>query len=200
MQANAKDELGVEVSFIDVRNLGDTDGMKVTDDIYITGYVVSDRNSGNVGDNIQTTQNSIDYTIAQKTAYIESLDGRYGFCIETPTVDDNTFSRYSKVQILLKGTKVILQEDPERYTISGVTASMVMSSTEGTASDLPVKEKYMRDLTDEDIYTYVTLKDCELPVRKGSLTPINEGYANAGGAHRCAKYATLMRDINGTSM
>ena len=75
-----------------------------------------------------------------------------------------------------------------------------MSSTEGTASDLPVKEKYMRDLTDEDIYTYVTLKDCELPVRKGSLTPINEGYANAGGAHRCAKYATLMRDINGNSM
>ena len=60
MQANAKDELGVEVSFIDVRNLGDTDGMKVTDDIYITGYVVSDRNSGNVGDNIQTTQNSIE--------------------------------------------------------------------------------------------------------------------------------------------
>ena len=40
MQANAKDELGVEVSFIDVRNLGDTEGMKVTDDIYITGYVV----------------------------------------------------------------------------------------------------------------------------------------------------------------
>ena len=139
MQANAKDELGFEVSFIYVRNLGDTYGMKVTDDIYITGYVVSDRNSGNVGDNIQTTQNSIDYTIAQKTAYIESLDGRYGFCIETTTPDDNTFSRYSKVQILLKGTKVTLQEDPERYTISGVTASMVMSSTEGTASDLPVK-------------------------------------------------------------
>ena len=114
MQANAKDELGVEVSFIDVRNWGDTDGMKVTDDIYITGYVVSDRNSGNVGDNIQTIQNSIDYTIAQKTAYIESLDGRYGFCIETTTPDDNTFSRYSKVQILLKGTKVTLQEDPER--------------------------------------------------------------------------------------
>lgn len=87
MQANAKDELGVEVSFIDVRNWGDTDGMKVTDDIYITGYVVSDRNSGNVGDNIQTTQNSIDYTIAQKTAYIESLDGRYGSCIETTTPD-----------------------------------------------------------------------------------------------------------------
>lgn len=84
MQANAKDELGVEVSFIDVRNLGDTDGMKVTDDIYITGYVVSDRNSGNVGDNIQTTQNSIDYTIAQKTAYIESLDGRYGFVLKLP--------------------------------------------------------------------------------------------------------------------
>ena len=95
---------------------------------------------------------------------------------------------------------MILEENPERYTISGVTSSMVMSSTEGTAADLPVKEKYIKDLTDEDIYTYVTLKDCELPVRKGSLTPINEGYANAGGAHRCAKYATLMRDINGNSM
>ena len=200
MQANAKDELGVEVSFMDVRNSGDVDGVTVTDDIYITGYVVSDRFSGNAGDNAQTTQNTIDYSISQKTAYVESLDGRYGFCIETPTAEDNIFSRYSKVQILLKGTKVTLEENPERYTISGVTASMVMSSTEGTAADLPVKEKHMKDLTDEDIYTYVTLKDCELPVRKGSLTPINEGYANSANAHRCAKYATLMRDINGNSM
>lgn len=200
MQANAKDELGVEVSFMDVRNSGDVDGVTVTDDIYITGYVVSDRYSGNTGDNTQTTQNTIDYSISQKTAYVESIDGRYGFCIETPTAEDNIFSRYSKVQILLKGTKVTLEENPERYTISGVTASMVMSSTEGTAADLPVKEKHMKDLTDEDIYTYVTLKDCELPVRKGSLTPINEGYANSANAHRCAKYATLMRDINGNSM
>ena len=52
-------------------------------------------------------------------------------------------------------------------------------------------------LTDDDIYTYVTLTDCELPIRKGPLTPINEGYANATGANRTEKCASLVRDIEG---
>ncbi len=59
---------------------------------------------------------------------------------------------------------------------------MVMSSVSGSASDIPQKQKYYDELTDQDIYTWVTLLDCELPVRKGSLTPINEGYARSTGA------------------
>ena len=58
----------------------------------------------------------------------------------------------------------------------------------------------MNELTDDDIYTYVTLKEVEFPVRKGSITPVNEGYAIGTNAHRISKYPLLVRDINGDAM
>ena len=64
----------------------------------------------------------------------------------------------------------------------------------------PSREKHMNELTDDDIYTYVTLKEVEFPVRKGSITPVNEGYAIGTNAHRISKYPLLVRDINGDAM
>lgn len=77
---------------------------------------------------------------------------------------------------------------------------MVISQEAGSAADVPVKEKYMNELTDDDIYTYVTLKDVEFPVRKGSITPVNEGYSIGTNAHRISKYPLLVRDVNGDDM
>ena len=77
---------------------------------------------------------------------------------------------------------------------------MIVGRTAGTAADIPVKEKYISELTDDDMYTYVTLKDCEFPVRQGSLTPIHDGYTLADNAHRMTKYPRLMRDIQGSSI
>lgn len=195
-QANALNQFGTKVPFTEVRGLA---GGKVVDDIYIEGYVVSNFDSYNVAECPNTTTTAIDYSLNDKTAYIQSADGRYGFRVVTKTVDDNIFTRYSKVQLLLKGTDVVLDTDPNRYSITGVTSAMVMSSEAGTSSNIVVKEKYLRELTDDDIYTYVTLKDCEFPVRKGPLTPINEGYAIDFSANRISKYPLLVRDINGDS-
>lgn len=196
-QANALDLFGTEASFPYVRSL---QGGKVTEDIYIEGYVVSDAGNMNVADCPNTTNTAIDYTMNDRTAYIQSVDGKYGFRIVTATVADNIFTRYSKVQLLLKETNIQLDENPDRYSITGVTSSMVMTSESGTEANLVKKEKYMGELTDDDIYTYVTLKDCEFPVRKGPLTPINEGYAISFNANRISKYPLLMRDIKGNSM
>lgn len=196
-QANALDLFGTEASFLEVR---DMEGGKVTEDIYIEGYIISDAGNMNVADCPNTTTTAIDYTVNDKTAYIQSIDGKYGFRIMAATVADNIFTRYSKVQLLLKGTSVTMDTDPYRYTISGVTSDMVMTSESGSASDLVKKERYISDLTDDDIYTFVTLKDCEFPVRKGPLTPINEGYSTAFNANRISKFPLLMRDIKGNSM
>ena len=46
----------------------------------------------------------------------------------------------------------------------------------------------------------MTLKEVEFPVRKGSITPVNEGYAIGTNAHRISKYPLLVRDINGDAM
>ena len=146
-----------------------------------------------------TGQTSIDYTETYRTAYIQSLDGSQGFMIKTVTEDDNIFERYSKVRILLKGVTVEAESNPERYILKKVTSAMVMSSVSGSAADIPQKVKHYNELTDMDVYTWVTLADCELPVRKGSLTPINEGYARNTGANRETKYPMLVRDRNGDS-
>ena len=194
-QANAKNEFGHEISFGEVRDMIGP----VNRDVFIEGRIISDIGNGNNAENPMKTMTSIDYTETYRTAYIQSLDGSQGFMIKTTTQDDNIFERYSKVRILLKGATITQEVDPERYIISNVTSAMVMSSVSGSASDIPQKRKSYNELTDMDIYTWVTLADCELPVRKGSLTPINEGYARNTGANRETKYPMLVRDKNGDS-
>ena len=70
--------------------------------------------------------------------------------------------------------------------------------TGNDASVLPVKQKYISELTDEDIYTFVTLRDCEFAVRKGSLTPVHEGYTLADAQGRLNMYPRLIRDNKGS--
>lgn len=200
-QMSHDDMLGTDVSFETVMDKGKVGGDVTIEDFYIiTGYVVSNKESANAGDNPQTTPTSIDYTVGRRTVYLESLDGNYGFSILCDTEADNVFDQYDKIKLLIKGATLHTDEDPYRYELSGINTTMIIGRTAGTRSDLPVKAKYIRDLTDTDIYTYVTLKDCEFPVRQGSLTPVHEGYTLGDNQHRLAKYPRLVRDINGSSI
>ena len=201
IQKTSEDELGQEASFEDVRSFALMGAsVEIEDFLIISGYVVSDKESRNAGENPKTTYTSIDYTMCGKTVYLESLDGRYGFCLETATEADNIFERYDKVQLLLAGATLTGAENPDRYTISGITTSMVVGRETGSPSAIPVKEKYIAELTDDDIYTFVTLKDCEFPIRKGSLTPVHEGYTLGDAKAMMSKYPRLIRDIQGSSM
>lgn len=197
VQANANNEFGVLVDFNEVRGWA---GERITSDIYIEGVIVSDAKNPNASEHVQSTPTAINYTETDRVTYIQTADGQLGFKIVTSTVNDNIFKRYSKVKLLLKGTSVNKESNPDYYTISGVTSMMVLSQEEGTAANLSVKSKYISELTDDDIFTYVTLKDTEFPVRKGSFTPVNEGYTTLFNAHRVAKYPLLMRDIQGESI
>ena len=195
-QANANNEFGTEIPFDGVRDfLG-----KITKDIYIEGVVISDKENGNAGENMRTTETGIDRNGVKTSVYIQSLDGNYGYMLKLATPDDNIFERYSKVKLLLRDAYVEMGLNPTRYVIKDVRSSMVLSAQAGKASDLPVKEKYISELTDDDVYTYVTLKDCEFPIRKGPFTPINEGYGEAFDTWRITKYPLLVRDIEGNSI
>ena len=200
-QMSRNDELGTKATFQQIMNMAVMSADVTIDDYYIiSGYVVSDKNSGNAGDNIQTTPTSIDYSISNRTIYLESEDGKLGFNILTETAEDNVFDRYDHVELLVKGAILRGENDPYRYSLSGINTTMIVGRTAGTASDIPVKEKYISELNDDDIYTFVTLKDCEFPIRKGSLAPIHDGYTLADNCHRLTKYPRLMRDIQGSSI
>ena len=199
LQRTAKETLGRQITFEEFRR---TYAMnkKVEDYVILEGIVVSNTKSHNAGENTQSTTAKIDYSISDRTVYLETYDGKYGIAVQTATAEDNVFEQYDHVQILIQGASGYLVETPDRYELRNVTKAMVISRIAGSASDVPVKEKWMSQLTDDDIYTYVTLKDVEFPVRKGAITPINEGYAIGTGASRISKYPLLVRDINGDDM
>lgn len=199
-QANSHNKVGNEISFEELRALAQDARTVIDDDYTLEGYVVSDRFCGNAGDNIQSTSTTIDTTVCHKTVYFESLDARYGVAIEFATVQDNILDYGSKAVINLEGATLVKENEPLRYSITGLTGSRVVSSQLVDPSEIPAKTKRMSELTDEDIYTRVTLTDCEWPIRKGSLTPINEGYTFLYSAQRVTKVPTLIRDIEGSSM
>lgn len=201
-QAASDGSFGTEKTFPEIRAYGSANGtvIPVAESPYIEGYVVSDKRWGNVNENPRTTNATVDYTICQKSVYLESLDGKYGFLLETETEDDNVFDVNTRVRVHLGGRTIYSYENPSRYVINGIRATDVISAQNVDASAIPLKQMHMNELTDDDIYTRVTLLDCEWPIRKGSLTPVNEGYTNATGADRSTKYASLIRDINGDDM
>lgn len=176
------------------------DGSAIDSYVIVEGIVVSSKQNRNAGENKQVTSVSIDYSYDQRTIYLEAEDGSQGICLVTSTEEDNQVNLYDHIQVLLYGTAPTLSEDPEFLVINGVKSGMFVSALSGQPFDVPVKERSIRDLTDEDIFTYVKLKDVEIPMRKGDLMPVNEGYTIAAAGHRLDKFPRLIRDINGDDM
>lgn len=199
IQKTGNDGLGKSMSFSEIRSLGRA-GETVTIDDYVMleGYVVGNKESGNSGENEKLSTTSSDNTSYLKDIYVESLDAAYGFLIKAETAEDNIFSRYDKVTLLLKGMTIRKELEPERYVIEGFTTANVVGREAGTSA--PEKEKYISELTDNDLYTQVTLKDCEFAVRKGSLTPVNDAYTLSSGKGFISKYPRLVRDIQGSTI
>lgn len=199
IQKTGNDGLGKSMSFPEVRALGRAgESVTVEDYVMIEGYVIGDKDSGNSGENEKLSTTSTDNTSYLKDIYVESLDGAYGFLIKAETVEDNIFSRYDKVALLLKGMTIRKETEPERYVLEGFTTANVVGRESGSSA--PEKEMYISDLKDSDIYTQVTLKDCEFAVRKGSLTPVNDAYTLSSGKGFISKYPRLVRDIQGGSI
>ncbi len=176
-QANCNDEFGAAATFEGVREMATEDGFEVTDDINLTGWVVSDFRSKNMAFNPNTNYDKVDTSVSARTAYLESEDGAYGIRLVFDNVEDNELRRYSKMQIGLKGTKIVKELNPDRYAIVGLKAENLLSGEAGTAADLPAKRKSIGELTDNDIYTFVTLPNTEFVFKDGAYVNYYEGYA-----------------------
>ncbi|MGL4293661.1 MAG: DUF5689 domain-containing protein [Bacteroidales bacterium] len=190
------------VSFDELRSLvqAPAGSVKIKDNISLEGIVISDAGNPNVAENPMLTNTTIDYNVNDKTAYLQSQDGRYGVAVLADSKEDNLMHRYDRVALWLKDVVLEKKENPERYLITGITQKNYIRVEKGDASGVAAKERYISQLTDEDLYTFVTLKSCELPVRKGSFTPINEGYGVVYSASKVDKYPLLMRDIQGNQI
>ncbi|WP_295128781.1 DUF5689 domain-containing protein [uncultured Chitinophaga sp.] len=167
----------------------------VNESIYFEGVVVSDKGHPNITQNLNNTdKHTLSKTENAIAVYIQSADGTKGIYLKTKTPGDNIYNFNDRVKVWLKGTTVQRLSGPDRVIITGVETKHIMAKNAGTTPLLP-REKYMSELTDNDLYTYVKLKDVEISIPSGSFTNINEGYAA-----RMDCYPTSIRDIQGNSM
>ncbi|WP_109700817.1 DUF5689 domain-containing protein [Chitinophaga deserti] len=168
----------------------------IDENIYIEGIVISDKGHPNIGQNLNLSANKhvIDKTGNAVAVYVQSMDGTTGLYLKMKTAGDNIFSFNDHVKIWLKGASLAKLSNPGRAILSEIEAPMVMEK-ESRTTTLQPREKYMRDLTDDDLYTYVKLRDVEISVPSGSFSNINEGYIA-----RMDCYPTHIRDINGNGM
>lgn len=167
------------ITFAEIRAMvAGTEGeADITANKVLKAVVISDAGNVNMETNPNTTPIAINFDESLKTAYIQSEDGTMGFRIKTATTDDNVMRRYSSVLINVRGLKVVKESDPERYTLTGFTSANIEEEVAGTKSNLATKQKYINELTDEDIYTFVSLKDVEITLSDGSYFNGSEGYA-----------------------
>jgi len=205
-QLSSSDSAGRELTFPQLFAMATEEGADLSEDLTVEGIVVSDKASGNAGAPRQIGLTSIDYDVAWSTLYLEALDGSAGIRVQMRTPQDNSFLQGDKLKMNLNGATLYRsavidpETDPVYYYITGAKGNMAIECEHLGREGIPHKEKRIAELSDRDIFTYVTIPDCELPVRKGSLTPISEKYTSATGANKITKFPILLRDITGASM
>lgn len=79
IQRTALEKIGTVVSMDELKNDIAEDGKPIDSYVIVEGIVVSDRKNRNAGDNEQLTPSTIDYTLDQRTIYLESLTGLMAF-------------------------------------------------------------------------------------------------------------------------
>lgn len=142
----------------------------------LCGRIVSDFRSPNnaLNENISPTQ--VDILQNACTAYMVTDDGK-GYKLVFCSPYDNALERYSRVTLRLDGARVQHLEKPRRTEITGLMATNVVSVEPGSASDVPARVRNIAELSDDDLFTLVTLKDVEFVFKDGAFSNIYESYS-----------------------
>ena len=171
------------------------DGSLSAGGLCLEGVVITDNSEGNGAPNANVSPILQDNTLSSRSIYLQARDGSAGVMIVFDKTEDNFTRRYDAVSFLLDGTTVTAYENPTRYVITGATRENLAATKAGSSFDVVKKEKRMAQLTDEDIYTFVTLTDCEIPIRKGPFMPIDMRLSSV-----INRYPMVIRDIEGSTM
>ena len=207
-QAMKNGDFGTRVDFSSVRQIGTAEGTGITEDLLITGIVISDFRSRNMDENVNISYDVVDSLSSLSTAYLMSEDGEYGFRLKFISHEENVLQQGTKLQLNLNGTIVTREDNPERYTIANINGANMVGSAAGSVSDIPVKVKTIATLTDADMYTYVSLQNTEFMFKYGSYADVYENYTlkspissvNSGNNDRMDGWATLLVDSEGSSI
>lgn len=156
--------------------------------------VITDASSLNTETNTNSAWNKIAYTPTETTGYAQSEDGKFGFRLKFIDAENNTLKGFSKIELPLDGKKIVREDNPTRYTITGLAERDILLVSEGTVSDLATKNRTISTLTDADIYTYVSLTDTEFAVKDGPYTYNVESMVASGSHAMRDELASMITD------
>jgi hypothetical protein len=138
--------------------------------------VVSDSESPNVALNPNLKHNIVDLDESRRTVYLQTPDGGRGLKLVFTKGIYNALRMYDKVTLDLNGCKVGKVEGTEALYVTDVTPLNVVKVIKGSEADVPVKEKYISEITDKDLFTRITLKETEFVFRNGAMVNFAEFY------------------------
>lgn len=183
-----------QYSFEELRAVLPSAGEQAFEGDFFEGVIVADAGQKNMETNPMTSATSYDDNESAITNYVQSLDGKYGMRLKFATAADNTLKKGDKVKISLAGATLVREDNPVRYTLRGVSANTV---TVEENVQLAARQKTIAELTDEDVYTLVTLPDVEVPFCYGSWVNVRKEWIDA---KRINFDNRILRDVNGNEI
>ena len=183
-----------QYSFEELRAVLPSAGEQAFEGDFFEGVIVADAGQKNMETNPMTSATSYDDNESAITNYVQSLDGKYGMRLKFATAADNTLKKGDKVKISLAGATLVREDNPVRYTLKGVSANTV---TVEENVQLTARQKTISELTDEDVYTLVTLPDVEVPFCYGSWVNVRNEWIDA---KRINFDNRILRDVNGNEI
>ena len=170
--------------------------VEITSNLQISGWVINDNSEGNGAEVLNISADLQDTDRSSRVIYVQNDDASAGVLVEFKSVKDNTTRRFDNIVLNLNGMTLTkypaTDKEPLRYELTGASVENIFETKGGSLYDLPVKEKRISQLSDDDLYTYVTLTDCEIPFRKGPFVPVDLRYDVVMN-----KYPMPLRDIDG---
>lgn len=186
-------------NFEDLRLQAKGRSISLSSDNSFEAVVVSDYRSPNMELNPNISQSQVDLGENLRTAYVQSLDGRYGFRLRFSGIYENRLSKNSHVRINPEGCLLTGQLEPECYTIEGIRMSNI-EILDGDVNVTP-KRKRIGELTDDDLYTLVTLEQVEFSQKQGSYANVYEGVVQSSWVNAFSRplrfvdgWASLLKD------
>lgn len=183
-----------QYSFEELRAVLPSAGEQAFEGDFFEGVIVADAGQKNMETNPMTSATSYDDNESAITNYVQSLDGKYGMRLKFATAADNTLKKGDKVKISLAGATLVREDNPVRYTLRGVSANTV---TVEENVQLAARQKTISELTDEDVYTLITLPDVEVPFCYGSWVNVRKEWIDA---KRINFDNRILRDVNGNEI
>jgi hypothetical protein len=156
--------------------------------------VISDCDSPNMSQSVNVSVGTLETRLNRKTVYVSTPDGKIGLKLLFDRPGENALHRGDVIEIDFYGCTASRSVSPDAFTISGIRATDNILSHR-TGGQIPVKEKFISDLTDRDINTYVTLKDIDIVFKDGSYYNVHEDYTT-----KMDGWASLMRDLSGNTI